>query len=352
MGPPMPRSASTDSAARRPETSAPWTELVSRWSPATQTCRRPRAPVPAGATGAAGSCRQRARQLVGARAAPHRRCRPRAAGSGGAHLRPVDVHRDRVDHRGGNQHPAVRRVRRRRRAHRDRVRDRRAGGGVEHPRGGGGQVGRGVVVGGDAAGRRFVVQRGEPRRVPGSVATTTARARRVRPRSPRRRGDRRTGASSRSAPWERRSASWLGSACMPRAGTVEAPRTNIRIIRSVNRRDVDISRSSSTPEKNGVSTPRRPRPGCRALRQACCRATSSRERSRSGGSTVRTGGVRRQRGLAHAGRRPEVSAPTAVAGPLERVAERDGRRPSGPPAAGSKARRSSAPRSTVRRSSG
>ena len=63
---------------------------------------------------------------------------------------------------------------------------------------------------------------------------------------------------------------------MPPAGTVETPRANIRIIRSVKRREVDISCSSSTPAKNGRSTALTTSGGMLARRHASAALTSSR----------------------------------------------------------------------------
>jgi hypothetical protein len=77
-----------------------------------------------------------------------------------------------------------------------------------------------------------------------------------------------------------------GSSCMPLLGTVERPRANIRSIRSVNRRDVVMPCSSSTPEKNGRSRPFTMSVGMPALRHASALLTSDRRLRRLVGSAT------------------------------------------------------------------
>ena len=73
---------------------------------------------------------------------------------------------------------------------------------------------------------------------------------------------------------------------MPAAGSVERPRTNIRIIRSRKRREVSNSVSSTTPLKNGRSTRSTVSSLSPASRQACSAETSRRPRMLLTGSAA------------------------------------------------------------------
>ena len=123
--------------------------------------------------------------------------------------------------------------------------------------------------------------------VQGSVLTTTARAA-TRPSgvSTCRESIRLTGVLSTTVPSGSRDAIRSGSSCMPLAGTVDLPRANIRIIRSVNRREVVMPCSSSTPEKNGRRMPLTMSVGIPALRHASALLTSDRALIRSVGRAM------------------------------------------------------------------
>ena len=99
---------------------------------------------------------------------------------------------------------------------------------------------------------------------------------------------------------------------MPRAGTVETPRANIRNIRSVNRREVVRSCSSSTPEKNGRSSPLTTSGGMWARRHASAALTSGRSLSPSTGRVAHSPAYSPRAALP---RRPPTGRPSAPAAP-------------------------------------